>query len=260
MKVISNGVALNVTDTGVGETTLVFLHHFGGSTRTWADVIGRLESRFRCVAIEARGTGDSEAPASGYSTHDHTKDAQGVIDALALERFIIIGHSMGGKAAQLLASKQPKGLIGLVLTASAPPSPAKIDEQQREQMRGAYGNRESIEFVLDNVLLGSPISTEARKLLIAEALRVTPQAKSGWIDIGTSDDIRTEAKSIDVPMVIVAGDSDRVDPLDVVKTEIVPVYPRAELHLLPGKGHILPLEAPLELATIIGDFVGVLQR
>jgi len=61
-------------------------------------------------------------------------------------------------------------------------------------------------------------------------------------------------------MLVIASDGDRVDPIDVVKTEIVPAYPRAELHSLPGKGHILPLEAPLELATIIGDFVGVLQR
>jgi pimeloyl-ACP methyl ester carboxylesterase len=254
MNVVSNGIRLNVSDAGSGDLALIFQHHWGGSSLTWNRVISHLSDRFRCVAIDARGAGASAAPSKGYSTEDHAGDVLNVIQALGLTRYILVGHSMGGKASQVLASKRPHGLLGVVLVASSPPSPMVIDDVQREQMKKAYSDNHAIEWSLDNVLLGSRISQEDRAQLIADALRLSAEAKAGWIDIGTREDFSKAVQNISVPVVIVAGELDRVDPIHVVKTHIIPHYPLAPVHFLPQKGHLLPVEAPQEVASIVSLF------
>jgi pimeloyl-ACP methyl ester carboxylesterase len=258
MRIANKDVELHVSDTGAGDTALVFLHHWGGSSQTWSDVVARLRDRFRCVCIDARGAGESDAPAQGYSTEDHAADALAVIQSLALTRHVLVGHSMGGKAAQVLAARRPAGLLGLALIASSPPSPMAIDDAQREQMKKAYADRAAVEWSLDNVLVGSPLADDARRQLVADALRLSPPATSGWIDVGTREDFAGRVAHIDVPVVIVAGELDRVDPLPVVRQHIAARYPSAQVNVLANKGHILPLEAADEVAAIVGRFAGAL--
>jgi len=259
MKIASHGVQLNVNDTGTGARsstpTLVFQHFWGGSSLTWSEVISHLRDRFRCVAIDARGAGASAAPASGYSMEDHADDAFHVIESLGLTRYVLVGHSMGGKAAQLLASRRPPGLLGLALVASSPLSPMAIDEAQRRQMRTAYANRGAVEWTLDQVLLGSPVAAASREQLIADALRLSPEATAGWLDVGSREDFAAKASSIDVPVAIVVGERDRVDPVAVVESHIRPHYPRALVRYLPDKGHLLPVEASQEVAADIQLFI-----
>ncbi len=258
MKISSNGVQLHVADTEVGDTALVFLHHWGGSSQTWADVVARLKHRFRCVAIDARGAGQSDAPSEGYGTADHAADALSVIRSLGLTRYVLVGHSMGGKAAQVLAAGRPAGLLGVALIATSPPSPMAIEDTQRGQMKMAYADRGAVEWSLENVLLGSPVPDESRQQLIADALKLSTPAKAGWIDIGTREDFSGDIANIDVPVAIVAGELDRVDPVSVVKEHILPRYPAAQVNFLVGKGHLLPVEAPAEVAAIVGRFAGAL--
>lgn len=254
MYLTSNGTQLNVSDTGAGDLALVFQHHWGGSSLTWNRVTAQLRGQFRCIAIDARGAGASASPTEGYSTEDHARDALNVVESLGITRYLLVGHSMGGKASQVLAAKRPRGLLGVVLVASSPPSPMSIDEVQRSQMRKAYSDSVAVEWSLDNVLLGSPIPQEDRAQLIADALRLSAQAKAGWIDIGTREDFSKAVRNINVPAVIVAGELDRVDPMHVVKTHLIPHYPSAPVHFLPHKGHLLPVEAPQEIANIISLF------
>jgi len=63
-----------------------------------------------------------------------------------------------------------------------------------------------------------------------------------------------KAADIHVPVVIVAGQLDRADPVAVVKAHIIPHYLAARVHSLPNKVHLLPVEAPEEVATVISDF------
>ena len=130
-RIDAGAATLHVEETGDGAPALVFLHYWGGSTRTWRLVIDRLASSARCVAIDQRGWGLSSAPATGYTIGDLAADARGVITTLGLSDYILVGHSMGGKVAQLLASQRPHGLRGLVLVAPAPAKPALIPDAVR---------------------------------------------------------------------------------------------------------------------------------
>ena len=254
MKVTVNGVNLDVTQAGSGERALVFTHFWGGSSREWSSVIEGLSSQFHCVAPDARGSGASDAPSSGYRIADLANDVEGVIAALKLKSYVMVGHSMGGKTAQVLASRRPPGLRGLALVASSPASPMQISEAQRDQMRGAYASRDSINWGLDNVLTGSPISERDREVLVADALRLSPGARDGWIEIGSREDYSSEVSKINVPVAVIAGEADKIDPLEVVKAHILPAFSRPETHFLKNKGHLLPIEASRELVAILSNF------
>lgn len=82
---------------------------WGGSARTWNRVIEQLRSTFRCIAYDQRAWGESDAPADGYTISDLAGDAAALIRALHLKRYVLVGHSMGGKAAQFLAAQRPTG-------------------------------------------------------------------------------------------------------------------------------------------------------
>ena len=144
MKIETNGTRIHVTQQGNGNLALVFLHYYGGSSRTWSRVTEALPDRYRIVATDHRGWGDSDAPSSGYRIADLADDAEGVIAELGLQRYVLVGHSMGGKVAQLIASRRPKGLEGLVLVAPSPPSPMLLSDEQRATLSGAYQSRESV--------------------------------------------------------------------------------------------------------------------
>lgn len=102
MKLDVNGTHIQVTQQGNGELALVFLHYYGGSSRTWDAVAGALSDRYRTMAIDHRGWGESAKPESGYELATLAADAQAVIDALNLQRYILVGHSMGERLRSLL--------------------------------------------------------------------------------------------------------------------------------------------------------------
>lgn len=259
MKIEANGTRIHVTQRGSGNLALVFLHYYGGSSRTWDKVAQQLCDQYRIVATDHRGWGDSDAPADGYRIADLADDAQAVIDALALERYVLVGHSMGGKVAQLIASRRPSGLRGLVLVAPSPPSPMLLSESERATLSGAYQSRESVEFVIDNVLTAKPLDDAYRERIVEDSLKGAPQAKAAWPEIAMREDITAAVEHIDVPTIVISGELDRVDRVETLQAEVLPRIPHAAMHILPGIGHLSPLEAPAEVARIMASFVEAVE-
>jgi pimeloyl-ACP methyl ester carboxylesterase len=255
MDIRTSGARIRVTEQGEGERALVFLHYWGGSSRTWDSVVSRLSALCRTVTTDHRGWGDSDSPEHGYTIADLANDAQEVIETLGLRRYILVGHSMGGKVAQLLASRRPAGLQGLVLVAPSPPSPMALPEEQRAAMAAAYDSRESIEWVLDNVLTANPLTPACREQVIADSLRGAPQAKAAWPRTAMLEDITDDVRSINVPVLVIAGELDKVDRVETLQKELLPRIAGARLQVLPGIGHLSPLEAPEAVAAAIEKFV-----
>jgi len=255
MTIVANGVRIHFKDQGQGQPTLVFLHYWGGSSRTWDGVINALPHRYRTVAPDLRGWGDSEAPATGYALADFADDAQQLIAALELSQYILIGHSMGGKIAQLLASRRPPGLMGLVLVAPAPPVPLNLPPEVQAGMEAAYLSAESIGMALDHMLCGKPLNAALRAQVIEDSLRGAPQARDAWPKSTSKEDITREVGAIAVPTLVIAGEIDRVDSVATLQFELLPRLAQASIEVLPGVGHLSPLEAPAEIAHKIDRFV-----
>lgn len=260
MHIETNGTRIHVDQQGSGELALVFLHYYGGSSRTWDAVAAQMAPRYRIVATDHRGWGRSDAPADGYRIADLAADAEGVIAALGLQRYVLVGHSMGGKVAQLVASRRPHGLEGLILVAPSPPSPMLLSAEQRAMLVGAYQTRESVEFVIDHVLTAQPLTAARRAQVIEDSLRAAPQAKHAWPNVAMAENIATEVAAIEVPTLVISGEHDQVDRVATLQAELLPRIPQAELHILPGVGHLSPLEDPEAVAQQIEGFIDALAK
>ncbi len=122
---------LNVSDGGSGGLPVVFAHSFAGSAAHWSAQLAHLRASRRAVALDLRGHGESQPPATAqYSVDALASDIAAVVDALGLRRFVLVGHSMGGAAAIAYAGAHPDRVAGLVLVGtpgkSAPEQAAKI--------------------------------------------------------------------------------------------------------------------------------------
>jgi pimeloyl-ACP methyl ester carboxylesterase len=256
MKCQVNGVSLNVQDQGHGELALVFLHYWGGSSRTWSQVIPYLEDQFRCIAYDHRGWGES-APSnsSSYRIADLADDAAALIRTLGFKRYVLIGHSMGGKTAQLLASKRPSGLEALILVAPSPPVPMAVPEAQRKQMIEAYGSHAGIEPLIEHVLTAVPLSEDVREMIIEDTLKGAPAAKRAWPEAGMIEDISDAVANINVPTLVLAGENDQVERVEVLERELIPRVPGSQLHIIRETGHLSPLEAPDKIAAEVRGFL-----
>jgi len=255
MNIALNGIRLHVKDQGSGAPALVFLHYWGGSSRTWRHVIAGLGPQVRAIAVDQRGWGQSDAPESGYALADLADDAWGVIELPGLDHYILVGHSMGGKVAQLLASRRPVGLAGLVLVAPSPPSPLNLPLAVRQGMVGAYDSRESVIATLKQVLAATPLGADDLEGVIADSLHGAPAAKAAWPLAASQENIMDAVSEIVVPTLVISGELDRVDPPAVLRQELLTRIPQAEFHVLPGVGHLSPLEAPGEVGRLIGKFL-----
>jgi pimeloyl-ACP methyl ester carboxylesterase len=254
MKISSNGVKLNVLDQGSGEVALVFLHYWGGSSRTWNLATNSLSKEFRTIAIDQRGWGESEKPASGYSIPNLADDLEGVIRELGLNRYYVVGHSMGGKVAQYFASHKPKGLEGLILIAGAMPTPAKIPQERKNALVNLYDVRESILGAVNNVMTSKRLSTELLEQVVEDGLKGCVEAKHYWPSAGMAEDI-SDVFNISYPTLIISGEKDKIDSPEMLKAELLPKIPGAQFHLIPEVGHLPPLEAPEEVAAAIRGFI-----
>lgn len=265
MHVDSNGVRIHVEDQGTGAPALVFLHYWGGSSRTWNAVVDALQIDCRTVRPDLRGWGRTVTMPSwdgpvGYGLSDYAADIAAVVSALELDEYVLIGHSMGGKIAQLLASQRPGGLVGLVLVAPAPPGPLPMPEEARAAMASAYVSEASVSLAIEHMLTARPLSPGQRRQVIEDSLRGTAEAKAAWPQSISQEDITHQVQAINVPTVVIAGEMDRVDSVATLKAHLLPNIPHADFHELAGTGHLSPLESPVALAAIIGEFVSTLGR
>ena len=248
------GVSLYVEETGSRSPTLVFLHYWGGSHRTWDDVIERLGEPFRSVTYDLRGWGRSGAATDGYSISKLADEAASLIDHLRLEEYVLVGHSMGGKVAQLLASRRPPGLIGLVLVAPASPTPTRLPDEAAQQQLHAYDNRDTALQTIAFLTARMPEPATVEQI-VEDSLSGVPEAKLAWPTQAILEDISPEVLKINAPTLVLAGEHDRMDSIEQHRREIIARVSDARLQVVQGSGHLSPIDEPSQLAKAITEFV-----
>lgn len=108
----------------------------------------------------------------------------------------------------------------------------------------AYDSRESILAIVRQVLTANPLQPDDLETVVQDSLREAPAAKMAWPLAASQEDIGAQAARICVPTLVISGEKDQADPSAVLQRELMPRIPHATLHILPGIGHLSPLEAP----------------
>ncbi len=132
-----NGIDLHYLRTGGDKRPVVLLHGLTGSGACWTPLARMLEGEFDLVMPDARGHGGSSTPHHGYRYEDHAADVVGLIRGLELSRPVLLGHSMGGMTAAVVASRAEGVVRGVVLVDPTFLSP----ERQREVRDGDVAER-----------------------------------------------------------------------------------------------------------------------
>ena len=241
---------------------LFLLHALGGSARVWEGVVAALEAEFEGVAIDLPGFGDSTAAAdlSVLGMVDHVVD---IVRTKGATRWLLIGHSMGGKVATIVASRAMAGepglfgLAGVVLLAASPPSPEPMDEDRRQKMIGWVANgplddTAARAFIDGNV--GSALAPAADRLAIDDLKRASRGAWLAWLERGSREDWSAEVGRLDLPALIIVGGEDGDLGEEGQRATNAIVYPRARIHVEAGAGHLLPLERTQAVAGLIARF------
>jgi len=234
--------------------TLLLLHYWGGSARTWGPTLTHLDQQVPVALYDHRGWGRSNTLPGPFGLEQLADDAATVIDALDTD-VILVGHSMGGKVAHLVAAERPAALKGMVLVAPAPPEPpTAITAQFQQQLVHAYDNAETVSSALDHVLTAVPLVASVRAAVIEDSLASTAEARTEWPLHGIAENITAAAERIQIDTTVITGSRDVVEPVDVLRQHLAPFIPSASIYVLDGPGHLIPLEAPETLARELARY------
>jgi pimeloyl-ACP methyl ester carboxylesterase len=165
-----------VDDGGVDSVPVIFIHALAGNTQQWSAQLNHIRTTRRAVALDLRGHGQSLSPANGdYAIDSMAQDIQTVVDQLDIERFILVGHSMGGSVAGVYAGAYPERVVGLLLVDPSGDS-TQMPVEEVQQYIGAleseaYSN--VVEGYWSQLLTGSSETTQTK---VMQDLRDTPKA------------------------------------------------------------------------------------
>ncbi|GGF01266.1 alpha/beta fold hydrolase [Hymenobacter cavernae] len=242
------------TDSFLNNPVFVCLHYWAGSAREWDQVAAELAPEFKCLAPDLGGFGVAAVPKGGHSIEAYTDSIAALIAEKQLTSFILVGHSMGGKIALNLAARHPAGLRGLVLLSPSPPTPEPMTDEDRTASLRAYGNATAALGTFTHIT-ARPVSTEIRVQIIEDNLRSRREAWDAWLLHGSRENITGHMCDIQVPCTILVGDADAVMSPSVHGLETLPYLPEGtHLEIISGAGHLLPYEAPQEVAALLRKF------
>ena len=242
--VITEEVELYYESKGDG-IPLVFLHGFTLDRRMWRRQVDYFSGKYRALCYDSRGHGKSSCPKSGYSRQDRVTDLKNFADRLSLERFHLVGLSMGGATALGYAINYPERLLSLTLVDTAaggyrPPGKYRdyrevalckgVDEAKRRWIRTTlffYANR------------NEDLREELADIMAGHCGHLWLDPRRGKYNDG--DDVELSRK-IKIPTLIFVGEKDRYF-IPLART-LHKNIEDSELDVIPGVGHMSNMEAP----------------
>jgi pimeloyl-ACP methyl ester carboxylesterase len=249
--------------------TLFCLHYLGGSGHEFTGLAVALGPAFRMVPIDLPGFGDAHA-SPGYSVSDMTRSVVTTIRATEAPRWWLVGHSMGAKIATVLTSQIEQGLLALpgleslVLLAGSPPCPEPMENDKRTTMlQWFHGDAdttrsEGIQYIDQNV--GSPLPAPLRAHALQDLDRMNRGAWSAWLTDGSREDWSERVGTLHTPALLVTGSEDTGLGSDAQKKYMAPHFADATLRIVDKASHLLPLEAPGDVARLMTDHEETLRE
>jgi lipase len=272
----SDGVAIHYLDWGGDGPPLILIHATGFLAALWRPIAERLSSRFRVVAYDQRGHGDSpspEGPAAGYCFEAFAADLQRLIETLGLERPLAAGHSSGGTVVVVHAATHPGVISRAVLIEPILPRPewfqqppggrnanslAEAARKRRavwpsaEELFQAYRERETFQTWREDVLRTYvEEGTRARDDGRVE-LKCPPELEAKFFEAVTLMDFWPLLPKMQCPSLVLWGAESHLR--ERLAGEVQEALPQARTIAVPGATHFLPQERPDEVARLMEEF------
>ena len=256
----AGGRTLAYRESGHG-VPLVLLHGVGSSSESWETQLDALGAAWRVVAWDAPGYGGSDALAAETPVvADYAQAVADLLDALALDRVHLLGHSMGALIAAAFAARRADRLLSLTLADPTAGYAAAGDDlrvgrlQERIRVIDEIGPAGMAERQGGRVL--SPDAPQAAiDKVRAVTSRLRPEGYKQGARMMHSTDIMADARAVSVPAMVMCGSADTVTPEALART-IAAAIPGAAYNSLPGLGHASYVENPDIFDAPLRDFIG----
>jgi 3-oxoadipate enol-lactonase len=256
MRVTTNdGVGLAVEVAGAGPG-LLLVHGLGGAKEDFSDHVAALARDHTVVIFDHRGHGASDKPAdrAAYSIDRLAHDILEVADACGLDRFRLLGHSMGGMVARQIPLRTPERVEAFVMMDTSPGPIPGFDPTLMDlaaEVAFARG-KDALKELLD---FGQVLETPAYKRELAERPGYREFEERKWADLSEiawgalavalayqPDDLAALAAAVQFPMLVLAGSQDT--PFVTASRAVADAIEHAQLVIIPDAGHSPQFENP----------------
>lgn len=248
-----DGTTIAYRALGGGPIPVLFIHGWMVSGAVFDPLLAALDlGPYRVLVPDLRGSGASGRPASGYDLATLAGDLAAILEAEKTGPARLVGHSMGGQLAQLLAATRPELVAAAVALNPVPAAGLPLPPDAVGLFRGSGGNRGSLGTILDLACKQLPASERER--LVDDSAATAPASVEQCFDAWTAGGFAGQLGEIRAPFLVVATDDPFLPPA-FLRASVVDLIPGARLVHLPGPGHYPQCERPAETAAIVGAFL-----
>jgi pimeloyl-ACP methyl ester carboxylesterase len=250
-----DGANLHYVRTGGFKPPLVLLHGLTANGACWTPLARAFEDRFDVVMPDARGHGTSSAPPHGYSYENHAMDVIALIQHLGLDAPVVLGHSMGGMTAALVANRMTHDIRGVVLVDPTFLSP----QRQRDVFESDVADQHRRVLGLDKAAVSAEIKARHphRSCEIVEVLaQAKLQTRMSAFDVLTppNPDYEQLVREIAVPILLIISDGGVVS-LDTAR-RLQSLNPGLHIEQIADAGHGVPFDQPERFEGAIRSCLG----
>ena len=254
MFVETKGAKLFVSSFGAGDRTVLALGGWIGGGEIWQDVLGLLSRSWRATTFDQRGSGTSHVMDRRDITPEAwVDDVFTVMDALSVERCLLITDSSGCFPAILAALRQPERFSGLVLVGGAPRMP--LDRTRRLFKVGLRVAPRRTLRAFARACLPEDEAGHVRRWLWDICVRADARSAIRLLDVLAAFDVTAVAPTLSTPTLVVHGSRDAIQPLSDGRA-LASLIPVSELVVMEGLGHVPMMSQPEALASVIERWIG----
>jgi pimeloyl-ACP methyl ester carboxylesterase len=239
------------------------LHGIGRIARTFDHIAGHFADRYRVLAVDMRGHGDSGwAPDGAYTVRDYVSDVEAIAEQVDLRGIVIWGNSTGGRVAQMFAGLQPDRVAAVIVEDVGPERPPSIANRLAGQIEREDANGWASVDELTAELQSANRTT--RPEIMAAYARYGSKPRDDGRVVWKRDPVIGDdfvplqhwpyVRRIAAPVIYVLGGGSTIVPAET-QAELRRVLPHVEIVAMPGSGHYPSQEEPEAFAGIVDDFL-----
>ena len=259
--IMAGDTPMHVADTERGERCVVLLHGYLESMIVWDEFVYLIKEKVRVVTVDLPGHGISTIVGEVHTMEFLADCVANTMAALGIERYSVVGHSMGGYVALQTLRLHPERMEGIVLLSSTPnpDSPEKLLDRDREIALVEGGHKD----LLATTAAKNGFASENLKkmqdeiIFLEEQVLVTePEGVVALLrGMKEREDSNELLRQTAVPQLFILGKKDSYIPLDRAEA-MVANHPQAKVVWLENSGHLGYFEEPEACANAIREFVG----